>query len=82
MRVVTFTRLWPNALQPNHGVFVEERMRRFAALPGCSLRVVAPVPWMPRLPIPMPERYAAASEVPAVETRHGIVVEHLQVFAR
>ena len=76
MRVVTFTRLWPNARQPNHGVFVEERMRRFAALPGCSLRVVAPIPWMPRLPIPMPERYAAASEVPAVETRHGIVVEH------
>lgn len=74
MRVLTFTRLWPNSVQPNHGIFVEERMRRVAQIPGCSVRVVAPVPYFPR--IPGPRRWARYAGVPLHELRHGIVVEH------
>lgn len=74
MRVLTFTRLWPNAVMPNHGVFIEERMRRVAALRGISLTAVAPVPWFPRLP--GPSRWSQFSNVPRQEIRHGIHVEH------
>ncbi len=74
MNVVTFTRLYPNRAQPEHGVFVEERMRRVAALPGHSLRVVAPVPFVP--PVPVPRRYRVYRAVPPVERRYGIAVAH------
>lgn len=74
MRVLTFTRLWPNASMPSHGVFVEERMRRVASLRGMELAVVAPVPWFP--PIAGPERWAQFGNVPRREVRHGIAVEH------
>ena len=74
MRILTFTRLWPNAAMPEHGVFVEERMRRVAAMSDTTLEVVAPVPWFP--PIPGPQRWTAWAKVPKAETRHGIRVEH------
>lgn len=75
MRALTFTRLWPNAVQPQHGIFVEERMRRFAARPGCALSVVAPVPWAPRVRA-LPARWSWAARVPMRESRHGIAIEH------
>lgn len=74
MRILTFTRLWPSSAMPEHGVFVEERMRRVAALPDTELEVVAPVPYFP--PIPGPARWTAWAGVPKAETRHGINVEH------
>lgn len=88
MKVLTYTRLWPNACQPNHGIFVEERMRRVAAVPGTSLRVVAPVEWFPRFPLPASieaqvpmrlgalARYRTLARVPRVEMQHGIPVLH------
>ena len=74
MRVLTFTRLWPNAAMPNHGIFIEERLRRVASLPGMDLEVVAPVPYFP--PLPGPARWATFARVPRREVRHGIAVEH------
>lgn len=74
MRVLTFTRLWPNAMMPNHGVFIEERMRRVAALPEVEVEAVAPVPWFP--PLPGPDRWAKFAKVPRREVRHGIAAEH------
>lgn len=74
MRVLTFTRLWPNAVMPNHGIFVEERMRRVAAQPDVELAVVAPVAYFP--PLPGPERWAKFARVPRREVRHGIAIEH------
>lgn len=74
MRVLTFTRLWPNAAMPNHGVFIEERMRRVAALPGVEVETVAPVPWFP--PLPGPQRWRRFAKVPRREVRHGIAAEH------
>ena len=48
-RVLTFTNLFPSALQPHHGRFVQDRMQRVTAAMGCDWQVVHPVPRVPRL---------------------------------
>ena len=47
MRILTLTTLYPNAAAPAHGVFVENRLKDFAARSSAEIRVVAPVPWFP-----------------------------------
>lgn len=47
MRILTFTSLFPNAAQPNLGIFVYQRMAAVAALPGHSVEAIAPLPWTP-----------------------------------
>ena len=47
IEIVTFTTLYPNSIQPNHGVFVETRLRQLLATGYVASRVVAPVPWFP-----------------------------------
>ncbi len=74
-RVLVFSTLYPNAAQPNHGVFVENRLRHTLALGGISASVVAPVPYFP-FSHPMFGRYAHFAKVPEHEVRHGIDVVH------
>lgn len=45
MRVLTLTTIFPNHRQPNHGVFVCNRVKALARY--AEVRVVAPVPWVP-----------------------------------
>ncbi|WP_019558801.1 glycosyltransferase [Thioalkalivibrio sp. ALE12] len=78
-RLVVFTRVYPNAVQPNLGLFVRERMRRVAG--HLDLVVVAPAPWFPfqgllgrlsphsRPPLP-----------PRSEQQDGITVYHPRFF--
>ena len=73
MKVLTFPSLYPNNIWSNHGVFIKERMARFAALEGCSLKVVAPVPYFPGIKINWRWRY---SQVLPHEIRDGIEVYH------
>ena len=47
LRVLTFTTLFPSAAWPQHGVFVENRLRRLVASGRVEAEVVAPVPWFP-----------------------------------
>ncbi|MHA1112894.1 MAG: glycosyltransferase family 4 protein [Alphaproteobacteria bacterium] len=75
MRILTFTTLYPNAAQPHHGVFVENRLRHLLDAGGIEARVVAPVPWFPFASARF-GAYAAFARVPAAETRHGISVDH------
>lgn len=76
MRVLTFTCLYPNAEQPNHGVFVEERLRHLRdAHPEIDALVVAPVPWYPFKRGPF-ARYAKAARVPGEERRQGFRILH------
>lgn len=74
-RVLVFSTLYPNAEQPNHGIFVENRLRHTLALGGLSATIMAPRPWFfsthPRF-----GRYATFARIPAQETRHGIDVWH------
>lgn len=75
IRLLVFTSLYPNAAQPRHGVFVEERLRHLVGSGRIAATVVAPVPWFPF----RHERfgtYAAFARVPRHEHRHGIRVLH------
>lgn len=75
MKILVFTSLYPNAAQPNHGIFVENRLRHLVASGEVEARVVAPVPWFPARAA-MFERYAAFAKAPPSEQRHGIEVSH------
>lgn len=72
-RVLTFTTLFPNQQQPEHGLFVKERIVALSRL--VDLRVVAPVPWFPRLRV-LGERYFRYAMVPSKEIYSGIPVAH------
>lgn len=74
MRVLTFTSLFPNAAQPNLGIFIYQRMAAFAARAGNSVEVIAPVPWVPRWF--GGKSRAIFGYVPAVETIGAIRVHH------
>lgn len=74
IRLLTFSTLYPNAAQPNHGVFVENRLRHLVASGEAESTVLAPVPWFPG-------RTAPHGAVPAEEARHGLRVLHPRFLA-
>lgn len=73
MRVLTFTSLFPNAQQPQHGLFVRERIRALARL--CDVRVIVPVPWAPPVRW-LGDRYYRYSQVARAEHQDGLPVLH------
>ena len=75
MRIITFSTLFPNTVQPSHGVFVETRLRHLVASGKVSARVIAPVPWFP-FKHPRFGSYSRFAEVPAEEIRSGLRVSH------
>src|SRR5215469_2148562 len=78
-RILTFTTLYPSASNPNHGVFVENRLRHLVATGSVTAEVVAPVPWFPSQNSRF-GRYAAMARNPGHEIRHGILIEHPRYF--
>ena len=80
MKLLTFSTLFPNAEQPNHGVFVETRLRYLVASGKVESRVVAPVPWFP-FTHPRFGDYAKMARVPARETRGAFDVAHPRYLA-
>lgn len=75
LRVLTFTTLYPNAEKPNHGVFVENRLRQTLARHDVRATVLAPVPYFP-LSGKIFGSYGQFARVPLSETRHGVQVHH------
>lgn len=75
IRILTFTTLYPNAAQPNHGIFVENRLRHLLRTGQVATRVVAPVPWFPSRAAIF-GHYATLARAPHREVRHGLAVEH------
>lgn len=75
MKILTFTTLFPSENRPNHGIFVETRLRELVAHGPVQARVVAPVPWFP-FRHPRFGNYAKFAQVPADEIRSGIQVSH------
>jgi teichuronic acid biosynthesis glycosyltransferase TuaC len=73
--VLTLSSLYPNRDMPQHGIFVENRLRRLLASGEVASLVVAPVPWFPfddrRF-----GRYGTFAGMPREERRHGITVLH------
>jgi glycosyltransferase involved in cell wall biosynthesis len=79
MKLLTVTTLYPNAVAPEHGVFVENRLDAWRRYSGGEARVIAPVPWFPSKAAIFGHygRYAAA---PKAETRRSIDVAHPRYF--
>lgn len=75
IRLLVFSSLYPNAAQPRHGVFVEERLRHLVGSGRIAATVVAPVPWFP-FRHPMFGAYASYASVPEREERYGIRILH------
>ena len=75
LRILTFSTLYPNAAQPNHGVFVENRLRHLLETGCVEASVIAPVPWFPS-GHHLFGRYAVFAEAPRHEVRHGVAVQH------
>lgn len=74
MKVLVYTCLFPNHVQPNKAIFVKHRMHHFAELDGCEIRVVNPLPFSPPLSF-LEKRYPFA-RVGRNDTIEGITVYH------
>jgi len=75
VRILTFSTLYPNSVEPGHGIFVETRLRHLLQAGGIESRVVAPVPWFPFRGEAF-GRYGRLARIPARESRNGVEVEH------
>jgi teichuronic acid biosynthesis glycosyltransferase TuaC len=75
MKILTFSTLYPNALEPTHGIFVENRLRHLARAGATEMRVIAPVPWFPSGSARF-GRYGRYARVPKFETRFELPVWH------
>src|SRR5262245_57354939 len=79
IETVTFTTLYPNSQQPNHGIFVENRLRQLVSRQRVSSRVLAPVPWFPSASS-LFGRYSKFAKVESAEVRAGLRVYHPKYF--
>lgn len=75
MKVLCYSTLYPNAAQPSHGVFVENRLRRLVETGKVEAKVIAPVPWFPFKSAKF-GGYSAFARAPYREARHGIEIVH------
>jgi len=75
LQLLTFTTLFPNAAQPNHGIFVENRLRHLVADAPVVSTVVAPTWWFPS-GSPRFGIWGTYARVPQHEARHGLAVHH------
>jgi glycosyltransferase involved in cell wall biosynthesis len=80
LRVLTMTTLFPSAVDPRHGIFVETRLRKLCASAPVDVHVVAPVPWFP-FSWPLAGRYATYAATPRRERRFGLDVRHPRFLA-
>lgn len=80
LQLLTFTTLYPSAVQPRHGIFVETRLRHLIATGAVEARVVAPVPWFP-FGATVFGRYAKFARTPRTEDRSGLLVHHPRYIA-
>ena len=75
IRLLTFTTLFPHQGRPNHGVFVENRLRHLLASGEATSTVIAPVPWFPSSS-PRFGDWGKNAKAGRLEHRNGIVVHH------
>jgi len=73
LRVLVIATLFPNPVQPVHGVFVLRRMRHVAD--RCDVRVLAPVAWFP-FATTIFKRYRQRIGIPAVAEMDGLLAEY------
>lgn len=71
MRILTYSSLYPNAVDPTHGVFVERRLLELVKDSNINASVVAPVPWFP-FKSSIFGKYGKYASVPGSDQRNGI----------
>ncbi len=74
MRVLAFSSLFPNAVEPAHGIFVYRRASSLAQISGVEVEVIAPVPWVPKWF--KSARWNRFAGVPAAEPVGQVQVHH------
>lgn len=74
-KILLFSSLYPSAVRPIHGIFVETRLRELLKTGQVQAKVVAPVPWFPFKAKRFGE-YAQFAATPRFETRNGVEVHH------
>lgn len=79
IRILTFTTLYPNREMPQHGVFVENRLRNLVADTDFECKVFAPMPWFPFSRY-LSREYHKYSEVKNIENRYEIDIFHPKYF--
>ena len=75
MQILTFTTLYPSALRPQHGIFVETRLTKLIESGAVAARVMAPCPWFP-FGSSRFGRYGTFACTPRQEIRQGLRVDH------
>jgi teichuronic acid biosynthesis glycosyltransferase TuaC len=75
IRTLLFSTLYPSSVRPNHGIFVETRLRHLLSSGAVQTRVVAPVPWFPSTHDRF-GRWAKMARTPQYEQRNGVEVWH------
>jgi teichuronic acid biosynthesis glycosyltransferase TuaC len=75
LKTLTYSTLFPNAAQPSHGIFVENRLRHLLQSGEVATKVVAPIAWFPFAD----ERfghYGSLAMAPRYEERFGTPIFH------
>jgi teichuronic acid biosynthesis glycosyltransferase TuaC len=75
MKILTFSTLYPNAVNPHHGIFTETALNKVMETGKVQTVVIAPVPWFPFKHASF-GRYGRFARVPLTETRSGVRVLH------
>ncbi len=75
MKILTFTTLFPNSEQRDHGIFVENRLRHLLGSQQLVAEIIAPVPWVPFVHRVF-GRFAHLARVPRLEHRQDLRVRH------
>jgi glycosyltransferase involved in cell wall biosynthesis len=78
LRILTFSSLFPNSIDPAYGIFIYQRAAKLAERPGIELEIVSPVPYFPGwLKI---RRWRKSAELPSQETIIDLTVHHPRYF--
>jgi teichuronic acid biosynthesis glycosyltransferase TuaC len=75
LELLTYSALYPNSLQPRHGIFVAQRLKQLVQDCAARSRVVAPVPWFPSTAKAFGQ-YGVYASVPRQEQADGMQVYH------
>jgi len=73
LRILVIATLFPNPVQPVHGVFVLRRMRHVADI--CDVHILAPIAWFPWATTVF-QRYRQRIGIPTSATLDGLNVEY------
>ena len=79
LRTLLFSTLYPSSIRPDHGIFVQTRLRELLGTGEVETRVVAPVPWFFSTN-PCFGDYARVAATPQQEEHNGIKVFHPRYF--